>query len=186
VSPELPGPTQLKVGDAILVSGPIGRHGVAVLAAREGLSFDPPPHSDCESLIAAVEAMRSAGVPILAMRDATRGGVAAVLHEWAESCGLTLAIEERCLPITDDVRGVCELLGLDPLHVACEGAMVIAVPDDSVEAAIAALRTTGVSKGAQRIGVIVPRRLAPVLIRRALGREVPIDEPLGALLPRIC
>lgn len=186
LSPELPGPAKLEVGDAILVSGPIGRHGVAVLAAREGLRFDPPPQSDCAPLFSAVEAMRSAGVPMRAVRDATRGGVAAVLHEWAECCGFTIAIEESHLPITDDVRGVCELLGIDPLHVACEGAMVIAVPDEAGEAAIAALRSVGVTAGARRIGVVAKRRLAPVLIRRVLGRELPVDDPIGALLPRIC
>jgi hydrogenase expression/formation protein HypE len=186
LSPKVPGPASLEVGDAILVSGPIGRHGVAVLAAREGLRFDPSPQSDCAPLLAAVEALRSNGVPMRAMRDATRGGVAAVLHEWAECCGLTMTIEESHLPITDDVRGVCELLGLDALHVACEGAMVVAVPDEAGEAAIAALRSVGVSAGAQRIGVVAKRRLAPVLIRRVLGREIPIDEPIGALLPRIC
>ena len=138
LSPELLGPAKLEVGDAILVSGPIGRHGVAVFAAREGLRFDPPPQSDCAPLFAAVEALRSAGVPMRAMRDATRGGVASVLHEWAECCGLTMTIEESHLPITDDVRGVCELLGMDPLHIACEGAMVIAVASEAGEAAIAA------------------------------------------------
>jgi hydrogenase expression/formation protein HypE len=185
-SPELPGPAKLEVGDAIFVSGPIGRHGVAVLAAREGLEFDPPPSSDCAALVAAVEKLRESGVPIRAMRDATRGGVAAVLHEWARSCELTMVIEERLLPITGEVRGVCELLGLDPLHVACEGAMVIAVPDEAAGPAIAALRTVNVSQNAQRIGVVTSRRLSPVVIRRALEREMPIDEPLGALLPRIC
>lgn len=186
VPPVPPGPARLQAGDAILVSGPIGRHGVAVLTAREGLGFDPPPRSDCAPLFAAVEALRQADVPVRAMRDATRGGLAAVLHEWADPCGLTMAVDEGRLPVTDDVRGVCELLGLDPLHVASEGTMVIAVPKDAAEEAVAALRSVSVSAAAARIGSVIPRRLAPVLIRRALGRELPVDEPLGILLPRIC
>jgi hydrogenase expression/formation protein HypE len=186
VEPAPPGPAALTNGDALLVSGPIGRHGVAVLSAREQLGFEPAPASDCALLLPAVEAMRAAGVPVRAMRDATRGGVAAVMHEWAEACGLTLTVDQQQIPLTDDVRGACELLGLDPIHVANEGTMLVAVPPDAVEAALAALRSVPVSAAAAHIGRIGPRRVAPCLIRRSMGREIPLDEPAGAPMPRIC
>ncbi|MEQ8789630.1 MAG: hydrogenase expression/formation protein HypE [Pirellulaceae bacterium] len=186
VEPPPPGPAELEDGDALIVSGPIGRHGVAILSAREQLGFDPPPKSDCASLAPSVEALRSAGAPIRAMRDATRGGVAAVLHEWAEASGRTLSIDESRVPLTDDVRGACELLGLDPLHVANEGTMLVAVAGDAADAALAALHGTPVSNSAALIGRVRRRSLAPVLVRRGLGRDLPLDEPAGAPMPRIC
>ncbi|HEX2475494.1 MAG TPA: hydrogenase expression/formation protein HypE, partial [Lacipirellulaceae bacterium] len=112
------GPRAIEVGDELIVTGPIARHGIAVMAAREGLAFDPPPRSDSAPLVDAVVAIQQAAIPFRALRDATRGGVGAVLHEWAEASGTTLIIEERLVPVTPDVRGACELLGLDPIHVA--------------------------------------------------------------------
>jgi hydrogenase expression/formation protein HypE len=176
----------LQVGDEILVSGPIGRHGIAVLACREGLDFDPPPTSDSGPLVAAFEALRAADIPIRAMRDATRGGLSAVLHEWAESSGWTLAVNEQYIPISADVRGACEVLGIDPLHVANEGTMVVAVPAGSADAAIHAWRSTRTQPEAAHIGSVRDRLVVPVVIRRALGRELALDEPSGAQLPRIC
>jgi hydrogenase expression/formation protein HypE len=186
VEPAPPGPASLQQGDALIVSGPIGRHGVAILSAREQLGFAPAPESDCAPLLPAVEALRTAGIPVRAMRDATRGGVAAVLHEWAEACGATLAIDERQIPLTGDVRGVCELLGLDPIHVANEGTMLAAVPGDSVEMALTGLRRAPVSSQATVIGQVRQRELVPVLVRRGLSRDLPLDEPSGAPMPRIC
>jgi hydrogenase expression/formation protein HypE len=186
ILPTPPGPSALEIGDEIIVTGPIGRHGVAVMTSREGLEFDPAPTSDSAPLVDAAAALRAAAVPVRAMRDATRGGLAAVLHEWAEACGLTLAIEERAVPITPEVRGVCEVLGLDAVHVANEGTMVVAVPSGCASAAIQSLRRVSESSEATRIGEIRPRTLAPVLVQRALGQELPLDEPLGAPLPRIC
>jgi hydrogenase expression/formation protein HypE len=182
----MPGPNGIEVEDAILVSGPIARHGIAVLAARESLGFDPPPESDCGNLFPAMLALREAGIPVRAARDATRGGVAAVLHEWADVCGHSIAIDEKAVPLTGDVRGACELLGLDPLHVACEGTMVLAVPADQSAAAIEMLRTVPISASAMQIGQVIPRTAAPVLVNRALRRLVPLDEPSGAPMPRIC
>jgi hydrogenase expression/formation protein HypE len=189
-SPEWPGgpvgPGGLQVGDELIVTGPIGRHGVAVMSARESFGFLPEPTSDCASLVPAVEAMYVAKIVPRAMRDATRGGVAAVLHEWAAASGLAMAIEESELPVTDEVAGVCELLGLDPLHVANEGTMVVAVPGGTADAFVRCLRTTEVAAGAKRIGEVAVRDGSPVVVRRALGRAQPLDEPLGAPLPRIC
>jgi len=184
-APHPPGPTSLQVDDELLVSGPIGRHGIAVLACREQLEFDPCPTSDSRSLCEAVAALRSAGVPLRAMRDATRGGVGAVLHEWAEACGRTMQIDEARIPVTPDVRGACELLGLDPLHVANEGTMVIAVECGAAEQAERVLRQLPPHREASRVGQVQERRAAAVVVRR-LGHDLPLDEPLGAMLPRIC
>jgi hydrogenase expression/formation protein HypE len=186
VEPAPPGPSALQPGDELLVSGPIGQHGIAVLACREGLGFDPPPESDAAPLADAVEALRRAGVPVRALRDATRGGLAAVLHEWAEACGHTMLIREQALPVTPEVRGACELLGLDPVYIAGEGVMVVAVPPGHSEAALAALHGVRETVAAVRIGTVRARTVVPVLIERASGREMPLDEPLAAHLPRIC
>ena len=186
VGAALPGPAALQPGDVLIASGPIGCHGVAVMAAREDFGFLPPPPSDCAPLTPAVAALFAERIVPRAMRDATRGGVAAVLHEWAEDSRLALRVDQSLLPITDAVAGVCELLGLDPLHVAGEGVMVVAVAAEDAERALAALRGTAVARAACRIGEVVPRRVSPVLVRRGLGRERPLDEPLGAPLPRIC
>jgi hydrogenase expression/formation protein HypE len=186
LAPRFPGPSALECGDELIVTGPIGQHGVAVMAAREQLGLQPCPTSDCGSLLTAVDALRQAEVPVVALRDATRGGVAAVLHEWAAECAHALAVDEERFPVTDEVRGVCELLGLDPLHVANEGTMVVAVRQGSVDRAVEALRTASISQHAIGVGCVQARRLSPVLVRRGLARYLPLDEPLGAPLPRIC
>ena len=180
------GPGKLQPGDVILVSGPIARHGMAVMAVRESLAFDPVPTSDSGSLVDAAAALRAADLQVCAMRDATRGGVAAVLHEWSEACAQTISIDESSIPVTPEVRGVCEVLGLDPLHVANEGTMVVAVPGDSASHALDVLRNIPQTTGAVRIGQVRQRSAAAVVVRRALGREMPLDEPVGAPLPRIC
>lgn len=186
IEPAPDGPQALTPGDELLVSGPIGRHGIAVLAARDALGFEPPPQSDCGPLFASVEALRTSGIPCRAIRDATRGGVAAVLHEWAAASRCTLEIDEGQLPVTGDVRGACELLGLDPLFVACEGTMVVAVPPGWAAAAVSALRQHSESAGAAVIGRVISPAAAPVVVRRMFGKLQPLDEPSGAPLPRIC
>jgi hydrogenase expression/formation protein HypE len=159
---------------------------MAVMAAREQLDVHPSPASDCGSLVPAVAALRAAAVPVVALRDATRGGVAAVLHEWAANCGHALAIDEQCVPVRPEVRGVCELLGLDPLHVANEGTVVAAVREGFGAVATAALRNVPGGEDAALIGRVQERRVSPVVVGRGLGRYLPLDEPLGAPLPRIC
>lgn len=187
VEPAPPGPTSLQEGDELLVTGPIGRHGIAVLCAREELGLEPPPQSDCAPLIGACEILRNRlGGRIRAMRDATRGGVGAVLHEWAEAAGLTLTVNEHDIPVSPDVRGACELLGLDPLHVANEGTMVVAVESGSAKAAIEALQGLPDFQQTKRIGLVKKKGISPVTIFRTLGPEQPLDDPLGAPLPRIC
>jgi hydrogenase expression/formation protein HypE len=180
------GPQALEVGDELIVTGSIGRHGMAVMTARESLEFDPPPTSDSAPLVAAVAALQRAEIPIRAMRDATRGGLGAVFHEWAEASGKTLSIEERLLPVTPEVRGVCELLGLDPVHIANEGTMVVAVPAKDVDAAIRVLTSVPETADSVRVGRVEARGLTAVVMTRGARQRVPLDEPFGAPLPRIC
>jgi hydrogenase expression/formation protein HypE len=180
------GPRALEAGDDLIVTGPIARHGIAVMAAREGLDFDPPPQSDSAPLVNAVVALQHAAVPIRALRDATRGGLGAVLHEWAEASEMTLAIEERMLPVLPEVRGICELLGLDPIHVANEGTMVIATPPGHTGCVIEVLRQVPETAQAVRIGRVESRGLAAVVVERGTRQKIPLDEPIGAPLPRIC
>ncbi|MFV1964951.1 MAG: hydrogenase expression/formation protein HypE [Pirellulaceae bacterium] len=183
---ELPGAACLEIGDEILVSGPIGQHGMAVMTSREGLEFDPPPTSDCAPLIDAVVALHQAGIPVRTARDATRGGIAAVLHEWAQASELTLRVNEQELPVTAEVRGACEVLGLDAIYVANEGTMMVAVPSGTADDAVRVLRNVPETARAVRIGEVQARSLASVIVHRAFGPEIPLDEPLGAPLPRIC
>jgi hydrogenase expression/formation protein HypE len=180
------GPEVLEVGDELIVTGPIGRHGIAVMTVREELQFDPTPQSDSAPLVDAVASLQHAAVPIRALRDATRGGIGAVLHEWAEASGKTLSIHERLLPVLPEVRGACELLGLDPIHVANEGTMVVAVPHSQASRAIDALRGVPETAGSACIGRVEPRGLAAVLVERGARQKIPLDEPMGAPLPRIC
>jgi hydrogenase expression/formation protein HypE len=180
------GPSAIQPGDELIVSGPIGRHGVAILAAREQLGFHPPPASDCGTLINAVQALMSAGIPVRAMRDATRGGLAAVLHEWAATCGHTLEIDEARVPVTDDVRGVCELLGLDPIFMACEGTMAVAVPPGTGSVVLRTLRACAETEQAAIIGRVSERNLTSVAIQRLFGRLQALEDPAGVHLPRIC
>jgi len=186
LEPPPPGPASLQVGDCLIVSGPIACHGIAVLDAREELGFDPPPASDCAPLWPLVAALYRAGVRPCAMRDATRGGVAAVMHEWASTSGQSLVLEESAVPVLPSIRAACELLGLDPLHIANEGTLVAAIAADEVDRAIEVLRLLPDCSQAAVIGQVEATSSMPVAVRRSLGRLQPLDEPLGAPLPRIC
>ena len=187
IDPVPSGPPSIQQDDILIVSGPVGRHGIAVLCAREELGFEPPPVSDAASLIEVVECLRrSGGNQVRAIRDATRGGVSAVLHEWAGDCEFTFRLNQSEIPVSTDVRGACEILGLDPLQVACEGTLVAAVAPDVVESVLTGLRQCAASRQAAAIGVVTERRISPVTIQRTLGSEQPLDEPSGAPLPRIC
>ena len=185
--PRIPGPARLKPKVDLLVSGPIGMHGLAVLCERESLGFDPPPNSDCGPLIDIARVLREAlGSDLVAMRDATRGGVASVLHEWAETSGQAMWIDESRLPIAPDCRGICEMLGMDPLFIANEGTLVAAVAGNRSGDAIAALRRVCGCDEAQVIGEVRERKSSPVIVRRVIGTDHPLDEPHAAMLPRIC
>lgn len=181
------GPRSIRVGDRILVSGPIGQHGIAVMSARDGFRFEPPPLSDSGPVLAQVAALRaSAGEHVRAIRDATRGGVSSVLHEWALECRCTFALNAAEIPVTEVVRGACELLGLDPLYVANEGTIVAALSECYAEAALRELRRVPGCEQAAIIGEVQSEDICPVTIRRTFGSPQPLDEPSGAPLPRIC
>ncbi|HSP78678.1 MAG TPA: hydrogenase expression/formation protein HypE, partial [Myxococcaceae bacterium] len=140
-------PRRVRPGDAVLVSGDVGRHGIAVLSVREGLAFETPVHSDCAPLAPLVEALLEAGVEVHCLRDTTRGGLATALNEVALEAGVGLVVEEPAVPVDEAVAGACELLGLDPLYVACEGRMVAFVPELQAEASLEVLRRQPLGAG---------------------------------------
>ncbi|MCA9043864.1 MAG: hydrogenase expression/formation protein HypE [Planctomycetaceae bacterium] len=179
------GPASIEQGDELIVTGPIGQHGIAVLACRNGLNFTPPPLSDSKPLVAELAALEPLMPRVRCMRDATRGGVGAVLQEWAESSGCTLTFRVQDVPVSLEVRAVSELLGLDPMHVACEGTMVLAVNSSTAKDVVTALHNAGFPC-ASRIGTARERDIVPVTCVGLLGQEQPFQEPLGAPLPRIC
>lgn len=186
VSEPASGLSTIQPGDVLIVSGPVGCHGSAILCEREQFGFDPSPRSDCAPLTDPLMALFERGLAPRAIRDATRGGVAAVLYEWADSCQQSFLLEESSIPVGLEVRAVCELLGLDPLHLANEGTCVIATKPELVTRTLETLREFEVTQGATVIGQATSRRMVPVVLRRAIGSEVPLDEPSGTPLPRIC
>jgi hydrogenase expression/formation protein HypE len=177
---------RVAAGDAVIVSGPIGDHGVAILSRRAGLEFDGELASDSAPLHELVAALLASGAEVHAMRDPTRGGVAATLVEIASRRRLGIAIDERRVPVRDSVRGACEILGLDPLLVANEGKLVVFVAEASSGAALAALRAHPLGAGAERIGRVTAEHPGTVLARTTIGGERVIDLPFGEALPRIC
>jgi hydrogenase expression/formation protein HypE len=187
VSPAPPGPAFLRPGDSIVVSGDIGRHGIAMLNARGILQTELPVKSDSGSVQSMMHAVQQcSGNAIRCVRDATRGGVSAVLHEWSEDGGVTISLEEHWIPVRREVRGACEILGLDPLYIANEGTIVIAVDSATATDVVDLLRLIPGCERAAVIGKVCEAGNCPVTIRRAMGIELPLDEPSGAPLPRIC
>ncbi len=177
----------VKEGDAIIVSGPVGDHGACVLAEREGFDFGEDFVSDCQPIWDLVEHLLKGHVKIHAMRDPTRGGLSAILHEWAQSSKVSFLIEEERVPIRREVLGLCEFLGLEPYHLACEGRVVFAVDKKDEEKALEVLR--GHPKGVQSslIGYAVkPDGKPTVMLRTPYGTRRFLEPPAGELLPRIC
>ena len=175
-------------GDALLVSGTIGDHGVAVLSARENLDFETPLLSDCAPLGGLAQALLS-GVPagaVRCMRDPTRGGVTAVLNELAQASRVAVVLDEQALPFKTAVRGACEILGLDPLSIACEGRLVAAVAPEHAAAALAALRAHPLGRDAARIGTVKAGPAGRVTVNTLVGSERLLPLLSGELLPRIC
>ncbi|WP_018936486.1 hydrogenase expression/formation protein HypE [Thioalkalivibrio sp. ALJ24] len=178
-------PDAIRPGDVLLASGDLGRHGVAILAAREDLGLDPPIPSDSEPVAGAVAALLAADVPVHALRDPTRGGTVAALQELAEASGCRLVLDDAAIPVREDVRGACEILGLDPLHSASEGRFLAAVPEPAAEQALGVLRSRPETAGAVAIGQAEAGE--PAVIRRlATGVERRLILPAGEQLPRIC
>jgi hydrogenase expression/formation protein HypE len=183
VSPEPIEPTAIRPGDQLLLSGDLGRHGVAILAARHGLALEPPVASDCAPLWPPVELLLSGGLVPHCLRDLTRGGLASALQELAEGSGLELVVEEARLPVIESVARTCALLGFEPLHLANEGRFLAVLPPERAEAALALLAP----HGGCWIGTVQAATAAPrVLLRTELGTERLLIPQSGELLPRIC
>lgn len=179
-------PRRVEPGDAVIVSGDLGAHGVAILSVREGLEFDAPILSDTAPLWAPVEALLRAGIEIHCLRDLTRGGLASALNEIAQTRGLVISLEEAAIPVSEPVKGACEILGLDPLYVANEGRFVAFVPPAQAELALQVLRSVPVSAGAARIGAVLDESPAVVVLRSRVGGRRVVDMLSGEQLPRIC
>ena len=178
---------RLRPGDRLLVSGPLGDHGLAVLIAREGLPMRSRLVSDCAPLGGLVAALLAACPgEVRSLRDPTRGGLAATLNEWAAGAGLGMAIDEAAVPVRPEVRAACEMLGLDPLHAACEGRLVAAVAPGAAERALGTLRGHPLGAGAQIIGEVTAEHPGRVVLRTALGARRLLEMPAGDLLSRIC
>ena len=179
-------PQSVRPNDAILVSGDIGRHGMAIMAVREGLEFESTIESDSAPVVDPVlEAVRE-GIEIHCLRDLTRGGLTSVLNEISEAANLTLGVEEALIPVREDVRAACEILGLDPFQVACEGRFAIVLPEKEADRALAILRKHSVTAGACRIGSVSGQAERRVLLKSAIGAQRILDMPSGEQLPRIC
>ena len=180
------GAQRIRPGDQVLVSGTLGDHGIAVLAAHSGLDLESPLPSDTAPLHELAQSLFDDGIDVHFLRDPTRGGVSAVLHEINAQAGVSILLQEDALPVSAGVRGACELLGLDPLYVANEGKLLAIVAADHAEHALVCLRKHRLGKAAALIGAVVDATPPQVLIRGLLGAVRVVDEPSGAPLPRIC
>jgi len=173
-------------GDQILVSGTIGDHGIAIMSVREGIEFQTVLESDTAPLNGLTEALLAAGLKIRAMRDPTRGGLSSTLHELAEASHVGVKLTESAIPLREEVRAACEMLGLDPLYVASEGKLVAVVAAEDAERALGVMRSHALGKNAAIIGHVVAEHPGMVTIRSALGRERIVTMLAGEQLPRIC
>ena len=185
------GPDLARPGDVLLVSGTMGDHGIAIMSVREGLKFETEIRSDTAPLSGLVDDMLVAAgkhkaVPIHCLRDATRGGLAAVLNELAGASKVGVEFDERSVPLRPEVNAACEMLGLDPFYIANEGKLVAIVAAGQAEAVLAAMRAHPLGKNAAAIGKVVAEHAGLVTAKTAIGGMRVVDLPAGELLPRIC
>ncbi len=180
------GPAAVQPGDAILLNGDVGRHGTCIMAGREGLSFDTDLQSDCAPLHATVQRLLDGGLTIHCLRDCTRGGLATTLVEIAKARRLRLHLDGSSIPVRDDVRGACEMLGLDPHYVANEGRFIAFVPAAEAERALALLHQDPQGVGAVRIGEVLDDPSGLLTLRSEIGSTRVLDMLSGEQLPRIC
>ncbi|WP_457622507.1 hydrogenase expression/formation protein HypE [Persephonella sp.] len=178
--------SNIDAGDMILVSGTIGDHGACIMAQREGIEMEGELASDCATLWPIVKDLIDSKITIKAMRDPTRGGLSAVLNEWAEASDIGIEIEEDAIPVKNEVQGMCELLGLDPLTLANEGKLILSVPERDAEKALEILRSNSLGKDAQIIGRAIPDYKGRVVMKTSYGSKRILEPPAGELLPRIC
>ena len=178
--------TYAKPGDAIIVTGDIGRHGCTILLAREDFGIDADVTSDCAPLWKTVEAVMNTTHDLHVIRDATRGGVGTVLYEIAGQSNVGIRLDAAKVPVAPEVKGVCGMLGLEPLYLACEGRMVIMAPMEEAEKIVETLRKCPYSKDAAIIGEVTADQPGKVVMTTEIGTQALFPQPGGELLPRIC
>lgn len=181
------GQTCLQTGDKVLISGPVGDHGIAVMLAREALNIETDVQSDTAPLHTLVaDLLAAAGEGVHCMKDPTRGGVATTLNEMALSSEIAIALDEECIPVHQEVRGACEILGLDPLTIANEGKLLAIVAPEAAEKALTAMKAHPLGREAAIIGTVQPDPAGMVFLRTAIGGLRVLDMLVGDPLPRIC
>lgn len=179
-------PEQIQAGDCVFISGDVGRHGMAIMAEREGLSFEADIVSDCAALNLVVEKLIAAGLPLHCLRDCTRGGLATALIELAEQSHTRIELEEGAVPVTPTVKGACELLGFDPLYVANEGCFIGLLPAEQAAEAVSVFQAEGF-KNAAIIGEVLPsQKQGELALKNELGLTRLLHRLSGEQLPRIC
>jgi hydrogenase expression/formation protein HypE len=179
-------PASVKSGDAIILSGDIGRHGIAIMAMREGLEFESTILSDCAPLSGIVLPLLEAHIEVHCLRDLTRGGLASALVEIAETANLHLEIHESSIPLREDVKGACEILGFDPLYVANEGRFISFVPEEAADRVLRLMRTHPLGEQTSLIGTVKNDSPGLVTMRSSIGATRIVDTLSGEQLPRIC
>ena len=179
-------PAQVQPGDAVLLSGDVGRHGMAIMSVREGLQFESSIESDCAPLADLVLSLLDEGIEIHCLRDLTRGGLASALNEIAQSAGAQIDIDQNAVPVREEVQGACEILGLDPLYVANEGRFVAFVTASDVERALETIRAHKLGTEAAQIGEVAVGSPGLVTLRSQIGARRILDLLSGEQLPRIC
>jgi len=179
-------PSRVKIGDKVILSGPIGNHGISIMGERNGLTFEPPVLSDTAPLNSLVRDMLKITKKVHAMRDPTRGGLATTLKEFATDSGYCIVIEEKLIPVPSGVKGACELLGLDPLYVANEGILVAIVAPDVTEKLVSAMRKHPLGKDTRVIGEVRKAPEGMVLLKTSIGGTRIVEMLSGDQLPRIC
>jgi hydrogenase expression/formation protein HypE len=180
------GPASVRAGDAVLLSGDIGRHGIAVMAVREGLAFEGEIQSDCAPLSGLISRLLEAGIELHCLRDLTRGGMASALIEIAEAAQMDIRIEERLIPVEENVQAACEILGLDPLYVANEGRFIAFVPSSQAAQALAVMHEGSLGAGATIVGQVTGSGSGLVTMKSRIGTTRVVDLLSGEQLPRIC
>lgn len=180
------GARHARPGDAVLVSGPIGEHGITIMLARGELEIESDVESDTAPLHELTARLLDAVPGVRCLRDATRGGVATVLNEVAQTSQTAVVLDEAAVPVREDVHGACEILGIEPMYVACEGRMVIVVDGEQADDALEALRSHELGADAARIGTIADDPPGLVLLQTSFGGTRIVDELIGDPLPRIC
>jgi hydrogenase expression/formation protein HypE len=179
-------PPSVQPGDAVIISGDLGRHGIAILSVREGLEFESPILSDTANVWPAVEALLNAKIEVHCLRDLTRGGLATTLNEIAADRDVCIKLEEALIPVDEVVQGACEILGLDPLYVANEGRFAVFVPAVQADAALAVMKAIPVSQGSVRVGHVEESPGRTVILQSRIGGNRVVDMLSGEQLPRIC